>query len=55
MIERYRKSIDALASANDLSEIAKFRGLNLEKLKSKKIAHAKAPKTLKVPPKLRLE
>ncbi len=35
VIERYRKSIDALASANDLSEIAKFRGLNLEKLKSK--------------------
>ena len=35
VIERYRKTIDAMASADDLSEIAKFKGLKLEKLKSK--------------------
>lgn len=35
VIEHYRKKIDLLAQANDLSEIAKFRGLNLERLKGK--------------------
>jgi len=34
VIERYRKGIDALLLANDLGEIARFRGFNLEKLKS---------------------
>ncbi len=35
VIEHYRKRIDVLANANDLSEISRFKGLNLEKLKSK--------------------